>query len=147
MRATTALVVVALGCGGCALDATETGDDDPEIGEAEEAATIPTIHLKFPRTYSSKVFQVGNGATIAAAIRTQWDRPSDCKRPTITVSLTKVNMLLDDTIGQVPHLMNAKTVKYSWPALKAGRYRIDLGSVNTNPYCFVVGTMDVNVTP
>jgi len=56
-------------------------------------------------------------------------------------------MILDDTIGEVSHPMNGKTVKYSWSALEAGKYRIDLGSANSNPYCNVVGTMDVDVTP
>ncbi len=140
-------MVVALGCGGCALDAMETGDEDPEIEEAADAATNYKIQLRFSRTFSSSEYQVSNGGTISAAIRTQWDRPRDCKRPTITLSLTKLNRLVDDTIGEVPHLMNAKTVKYSWPALKAGKYRIDLGSANSNPYCVVAGTMDVNITP
>ena len=147
MRTATALVMVALGCGGCALDATQTGDDEPEVDKAEEAVARPTVHLSFPRTYSSQVIPVVKGATITASIRTLWDRPSACKRSTITVSLTKVNMLLDDTIGEESHPMNGKTVKYSWPALEAGKYRIDLGSANSNPYCIVVGTMDVDVTP
>jgi len=139
--------MVALGCGGCALDAREIGDDELESEAAEDTVASPTIHLSFPRTYQSREIPVGKGATITASIRTLWDRPSACKHPTISVSLTKVNMILDDTIGEVSHPMNGKTVKYSWSALEAGKYRIDLGSANSNPYCNVVGTMDVDVTP
>lgn len=37
MRAATALAMMAFGCGGCALDASETGDDEPAIEAVEEA--------------------------------------------------------------------------------------------------------------
>jgi hypothetical protein len=146
MRAATALAMVAFGCGGCALDASETGDDEPAIEAAEDAVASPTVHLSFPRTYQTRAMQVGKGATITASIRTLWDRPSACKHPTISVSLTKVNLILDDTIGEVSHPMNGKTARYSWSALEAGKYRIDLGSANSNPYCNVVGTIDLDVT-
>jgi hypothetical protein len=142
------MLTVSLLGAGCILDAAPVDDGDSAVGEAQEAMSSFTEPIKFNRLKEIRqYFSVPNRGVVTVAAHARWDRPAQCRLPTYKIELVEKGTILDTGAGARAYPTSGAPHTETWSGLGAGRYYFMLSSTNDNPYCEVVGTMNVTIKP